>query len=304
MTDPRKSLAAAQRELPIEEAQREERHQRLATLLAAFADGELPAETASQIDAHLLGCTRCRRELQVHRTLRLRLEEEPLFTASTSLRDRIIAAVAAAPAPQWESLAETVVVEKVAVEPARQPEPHRDVRRVGIIAGVALGLALAFIGVRFAVERAAAPAVSMVTSASVPLVGSALADYRRVTRGDLPGRGRDLAVVRDAVPFPVQAMQADGLRLLAAWTTSLNGEPAAVLAYRWNDSVVLQYVVSDLELYRPAEVRNAFANGRLLAAHEGDQSVVAWPEAASGSLVIADMPLSRLELLRKATSAR
>src|SRR4051812_41178783 len=106
MIDPRSPHAKAPDALTSDDAQREERHQRLATLLGAFADGELPAETASQIDAHLLGCQRCRREIEMHRAVRERLGREPLSGAPSSLRDRIIASVAAAPAPQWESLAE------------------------------------------------------------------------------------------------------------------------------------------------------------------------------------------------------
>ena len=45
----------------------------LIDLLGAYADGELPPETTSQIDAHLVGCVRCRRELAVHRAMRRRL---------------------------------------------------------------------------------------------------------------------------------------------------------------------------------------------------------------------------------------
>jgi hypothetical protein len=167
-----------------------------------------------------------------------------------------------------------------------------------------VSLALAALGVRWLAERSGAPPASIVSASSVPLFSAALADYRTVTRGDLPGRARDLAVVRDAMPFPVQALQAPELRLLAAWTTSLNGEPAAVLAYRWNEHVVLQYLVSELQLYRPAELRSAFANGHGLAAHDGQQSVLAWPESAWGSLVIADVSLDRLKVLRGTAASR
>src|SRR5205814_6855382 len=140
-------------------------------------------------------------------------------------------------------------------------------------------------------QRNAVPPTSVVSAASVPLISAALADYRRVTRGDLPGRARDPGSVRDAMPFPVQPLESPSLRLLAAWTTNLNGEPAAVLAYRWNDHVVLQYLVSDLQLYRPAEARDTFATGRVLAAHDGNQSVVVWPEPTGGSLIIGEVPL-------------
>lgn len=304
MSNPRTPFAVSLRELPAEEAKREERHQLLATLLGAFADGELPAETASQIDAHLLGCPRCRRELVMHRTLRLRLEQEPLATAPTALRERIISTIAATPAPQWEAVAGTApATERVSEAPRMEWEILRRVGRTRVVAWTVVSLALAAVGVQWIVQRSG-PQVSVVSASSVPLFAAALADYRRVTRGDLPGRARDLAVIRDAVPFPVQPLQAPSLRLLAAWTTSLNGEPAAVLAYRWNDRVVLQYFVSELQLYRPPELRSAFANGHALATHDGSQSVVAWPEAAWGSLVVGDIALDRLRALREPVSAR
>jgi anti-sigma factor RsiW len=300
MSDPRTALAASLRELPAEQAQREERHHLLATLLGAFADGELPAETASQIDAHLLGCPRCRREIVVHRTLRLRLEQEPLAPAPMALRHRIISTIAPMPAPQWEAVAESAAVSEA---PRSKSGILRLVGRTAVVVGVAVSLGLAALGVRWIVQRNSA-STSVVSASSVPLFSLVLADYRRVTAGDLPGRARDLAVVRDAVPFPVQALQAPSLRLLAAWTTSLNGEPAAVLAYRWNDRVVLQYLVSELQLYRPAELRSAFANGQVLAAHDGSQSMVAWPEPAAGSLIVGDIPMGRLEALRQAAAVR
>src|SRR5450756_2212640 len=117
----------------------------------------------------------------------------------------------------------------------------RRAARTPVVAWIVVSLALGALGMRWLAEHNSAPPASIVSASSVPLFASALADYRKVTRGDLPGRARDLAVVRDAMPFPVQTLQAPGLRLLAAWTTSLDGEPTAVFAYRWNDQVVLQY---------------------------------------------------------------
>ena len=61
MSDLHLNFGAQPHERPDTDDVREARHQVLATLLGAYADGELPAETASQIDAHLLGCARCRR---------------------------------------------------------------------------------------------------------------------------------------------------------------------------------------------------------------------------------------------------
>src|SRR5918992_2834421 len=91
--------AAGSGESAAERAAREERHQLIIELLGAYADGELPVETRSQIDAHLVGCARCRRDLSVHQSMRKRLGVEPPLAATPALRDRIAAAVATTPVP-------------------------------------------------------------------------------------------------------------------------------------------------------------------------------------------------------------
>lgn len=286
MSDFNTSFAMLPQEQPGDEAAREERHQLLATLLGAFADGELPAETASQIDAHLLGCARCRREVQVHRVLRMRLEQEPITAAPSSLRDRIAAAVESAPAPS------AAVMSGAAAAPRR-----RNRQMFMAVVAVALVVAVAA-GARVAWLARLQASVRVVDMSAQPLVRGVLDDSRRVSAGDFPGRARDVASVRLAMPFPVQALDNPELRLLAAWTTTIDAEPAAVLAYRWNDHVVLQYFVSDRQLYRLSEMRTAFASGRALATVDGDLHVVAWPERTAGTLVVSDLSLQRLVSLR------
>src|SRR4051812_50084572 len=92
-------LAPGSTEDPAERAARESQHQVLIDLLGADADRELPPETTSQIDAHLIGCVRCRRELAVHHAMRRRLGVEPPIAAPPALRERIAAAIAAPPVP-------------------------------------------------------------------------------------------------------------------------------------------------------------------------------------------------------------
>ena len=275
-----------------ERAAREERHQVLIELLGAYGDGELPPETTSQIDAHLVGCARCRRDLAVHQAVRRRLGVEPPLAAPPELRERVAAAVAATP----------VVVSP---RPASRPTHLRWVparlasRRLAVIPIAMAALATAvWIGVARH-ERADAPALGRLASspASVPLMRGVLADYRRVTAGDLPGRARDLEVVRGAMPFPVEPLHAPGVRLLAAWTTELEGEPAAVLAYRWDDHIVLQYLVLETRFFQHRDIRRAVSDGRLLVASDGAQGIVAWPTEAAGALLVGDVAPERLATL-------
>jgi anti-sigma factor RsiW len=279
-----------QRPDPGDEAARESRHGVLIELLGAYADGELPAETSSQIDAHLLGCARCRSELAIHESVRGRLAVEPPGGGSPALRARIAAAIAALPEP--------------AAAPAERRTPWLTARlRFAVAAAVAIAAAGALGAREYVARRDAAPAEMrpLATAArAVPLLDIVLADYTRVTAGDLPGRARDLAAVRGGVPFPVEPLRGAELRLLAAWTTDLRGEPAAVLAYRLGDGVVLQYLVPEQLFFRHPSVRAAVSERHVLAATDGPRGIVAWPEAESGSILVADMPPDRLAALRAA----
>ena len=279
-------LAPGSSEDPAERAARENQHQVLIDLLGAYADGELPPETTSQIDAHLVGCVRCRRELAVHRAMRRRLGFEPPVAAPPALRDRIVAAIASTPLP----------VPSIDPRPARFGALRRPlvfIPLVSIIAAGALGTDLL---VR---QRTSPAAVAPLTESptTIPLLQDVLADYRRVVAGDLPGRARDLDAVRSAVPFPIEPLRAPAVRLLAAWTTELGQEPAVVLAYRWDDRIVLQYVVSEQRFFQHPALRQAVAGGGLLAANDGAQGIVAWPTSSAGALLIADVPPEKLRAL-------
>jgi len=280
-------LAPGSTEDPAERAARESQHQVLIDLLGAYADRELPPETTSQIDAHLVGCVRCRRELAVHHAMRRRLGVEPPIAAPPALRDRIAAAIAATPVPVSTPAAGGVAV-------LRRP-----------MVAAALGLAVLATGigstivVRQRADRATLAPLTTSTSA-VPLLRDVLADYRRVVAADLPGRARDLDAVRSAVAFPVEPLGGSAVRLLAAWTTDLGGEPAVVLAYRWDDRILLQYVVSEERFFQHPALRQAVADGGLLAARDGAQGIVAWPTASAGTLLIADLPPERLRVIGSA----
>ena len=280
-------FAPGSTEDPAERAARESQHQVLIDLLGAYADRELPPETTSQIDAHLVGCVRCRRELAVHHAMRRRLGVEPPIAAPPALRERIAAAIAATPVP-----VSTPATGGVAV-----------FRRPLVIAALAAAVAATGVGttvlVRHRADRSALAPLSTSTSA-VPLLRDVLADYRRVVAGDLPGRARDLDAVRSAVAFPIEPLGGSAVRLLAAWTTDLGGEPAVVLAYRWDDRILLQYVVSEERFFQHPALRKAVADGGLLAARDGGQGIVAWPTPSAGTLLIADLPPERLRVIGSA----
>jgi hypothetical protein len=177
--------------------------------------------------------------------------------------------------------------------------PLSAVRRVvAIVIALSTLAAAIWIGVARN-ESADSPALGQLASspASVPLIRGVLADYRRVTAGDLPGRARDLEVVRGALPFPVEPLQGSGVRLLAVWTTELEGEPAAVLAYRWDDRIVLEYLVPETRFFQHRDIRRAVTDGRVLVASDGAEGIVAWPTEQAGALLVGDLAPERLARL-------
>jgi len=69
-------------------------------IVAAYADQEVEASVALEIEHHLVGCTACQASLRVQGAVRDRLRREAApEEVSPALRDRLFAAVRAEPAP-------------------------------------------------------------------------------------------------------------------------------------------------------------------------------------------------------------
>lgn len=292
MSDDRSSMA--HRAASPEEAARESRHEVLRELLGAYADRELPPETVAQIDAHLVGCAECRRGLEVHHALRARLAVEPPAAASPAFRARIGAAIDAAPAP----------APRVASDVQVSSSPRvLWLAASGWIVAMVLVLALSMTSGSTSLFAPASRTLATPLH-DVPLLGAIIDDYARVSRGDLPGRARDLDAVRAAVSFPVEPLRAQNLRLLAAWTTDVGGEPAAVLAYRLDDRLLVQYLVAEDVFFQHPAIRAAIADHHLLRAADGDRTVVAWPDSSTGTIVVGDVPADALQSIWRSESTR
>jgi anti-sigma factor RsiW len=281
---------------PIDEAVRETRHQVLRELLGAYSDRELPPETTAQIDAHLIACAQCRLELEVQDAVRGRLAAEPPAAPSPALRARIALALDAAPAPAIAAPVETARVDFV----------HRWVTWLAV-AGWVAALALAIVMVTRAGSTTQSAGGTRAIAApvrAVPLLDGIVSDYARVATGDLPGRARDLSAVRAAVSFPFEPLRAPNLRLLAAWTTEVGGEPAAVLAYRLEDRLIVQYLVAEDAFFQHPAVRSAVAERHLLTATDGARAIAAWPQAATGSVLVGNVPARWLQDIWLAETTR
>ena len=285
MSDERNILAS--RVVPADEAARESRHEVLRELLGAYADRELPPETMAQIEAHLVGCAECRSGLEVHDAVRSRLAAERPAAPSPALRARIAAAIDAVPAPVLVSA------------PAPRTVGHRTVvwlAVAGWVAAIALAIALV-VQTPASPRRVAGTRAIAAPVQQVALLGGIVDDYARVSRGVLPGRARDLSAVRAAVSFPIEPLRGPDLRLLGAWTTDVRGEPAAVLAYRLRDHLVVQYLVAEDAFFRHPAVRAAVADRHLLTAADGARALVAWPGTSTGTVLVGDVPSEWLQTI-------
>jgi anti-sigma factor RsiW len=294
--------------MTIHDRDRELRHEVLAEQLAAYADQEVAPETAAQIDAHLLGCDRCRRELMVQIAIRERLAAESISPVSAPLSARITAAIADLPRDPNAPL--LPVARSDAAPNAETSRWHR----LGVTWSgwaVAAGLAMLLLG-RIGVPTEPAERQPVVESPAtlaaiwtpIPMVDDAVANYRTVMAGELPGTARDLDTVRSALPFPLEPIAGSEVRLLAAWTTMIRGEPAAALAYRWGDLVIVQYVVSEELFFRNPVVRQAVAARRGFVTVRGSQSVIGWPESVGGTLLVGDGSPETLAKVRQIAGRR
>jgi len=268
-------------------------HQVLIEQLGAYVDGELSPEDTARVEAHLLGCIRCRRDAALQRLLRERLAERPIARAPLALREHLAAAIdaAAAKPPDVAGTQGNRAVARSNWSGLFAAFRSRRARAVFPWLGWAVAVPLA-VGLVFVDSGPRG-------KAEVPMVTAALADYRQVSHEELPlvYLPAELTGLIAELPFPLKLLDSPRVHLIGAWRTEIRGEPAAAIAYRSANQVVVQYIVSESLFFRQANVRAAVARGGRYIVSDGSQSVIAWPQARSGSLLIGDLPPEDLAAL-------
>jgi hypothetical protein len=250
------------------------------------------------VEAHLAECAQCVQELRVQIALkqRLRAEEGALepSDALSRLKDHVGRLGREAP----DQLRPAVV----AGATKRSVLQHPLVTWSGWLIAASLA-ALWALGPRQPAGQGM-PGMSMgplvpvsVDSVPEPIADAALHDFRRVARAALP-RGPELAAVESQVPFSVPALKAPHMRLIGAWTATIDSVPAAVLAYRCHDRLVVQYVIPEHVFFRPPRVRQAIATSGLYAAGEGKIHAVGWPGRDNGSFLVGEFTAAELAAMR------
>ncbi len=275
-------------------------HRTMIGLLGAYVDHEVAANVRPEVESHLQHCEECRRELRIQLALRVRLLAEERAAPSTAALERVQAHLyslgaersppGAGPLRRWLDRASHLA-----------PRAPLYVSWGGWLVATSLATLWIF-------GRPPSPSQGMgmtmgppipvvVDSVPEPIADAALKDFRRVAASDLPG-GPHLAAVQAEVPFSVPALRSAHMRLIGSWTTVINGERAAALAYRCHDRLVVQYVIAEHVFFRPARVRQAIASAGLYAAGQGDINAVAWPGTDNGSFLVGEFPASVLAAMR------
>lgn len=250
-------------------------HQRLREQIGAYVDGELSSSEVAILEKHLLTCTPCQNELTLQESIQKRLQNHSLERASAGLRARI----------------------------ERQCEASSNIRhvpstwgwkRLASQSGAWGGWLVAACLVVALLLNVHSQSISR--THSIPMVASVFADYQnRMAGGELPADNPPAwNRLRHSVSFPVEPIPSLKNQLVAVWSTKIRGEPAAALAYRLDNQIIVQYVVSQKLFFRQNRVRQAIHDFGRYSASLGHDSVVAWPGKNQGSVLIGAMPPDRL----------
>ena len=279
---------------PAERTALARRHAHLVTLLGAYSDDELPPEGRREVDAHLAECAQCVQELRVQAALKHRLSTDPGAVEASDALSRL-----------------QVHVARLGGEAPDRPRPaatsaKRFVRPLVTWSGWLIAASIAALWALGPRRQAGqgmggmnmGPLVPVsIDSVPEPIADAALHDFRRVAKAALP-QGPELAAVESQVPFAVPALTAPHMRLIGAWTTTIDSVPAAVLAYRCHDRLVVQYVVPEHVFFGPPRVREAIAASGLYAAGEGKIHTVGWPGRDNGSFLVGEFTAAELAAMR------
>jgi anti-sigma factor RsiW len=272
------------------------RHEHLVALLGAYADDELPPEVRHELETHLEECAQCIQELQVQSALKHRLRAEAYVLESSESLSLLKAHVDRLTREAPEQLPSSAPV----------ATSRWVLRHLVIWSGWLMAASVAALWALGPWRPAGqgmggmtmGPLVPVsVDSVPEPIAHAALRDFQRVTRAALP-QGPELASVESQVPFSVPALTAPHMRLIGAWTATIDNVPAAVLAYRCHDRLVVQYIVPEHVFFRPARVRQAIATSGLYAAGDGKIHAVGWPGRDNGSFLVGEFTPAELAAMR------
>lgn len=277
-------------------------HPAVVSLLGAYADDELPAATSAEVEAHVRECGECARELRTQLALKTRLMAERRDVRLPVGRAQLLAWIQC-PGSDTGAASPSLELRQEAPGALRRflVRPPGAVSWGGWLVAACVG-AVWLLGA----PEPSASGMGMVMAPTVPavvdtqpgpLASAALAEFRRLSASDLP-RGIELVKLKAQLPFSVPELRSAHMRLIGAWATEFRGEPAAVLAYRCHNRLVIQYVVSEPLFFRYPRVREVVGSAMLYAAGNGAVNTVAWPDLDSGSFLVGEFTPAQLAAMR------
>lgn len=270
-------------------------HRLVCALLPEYQETVLSDVLRQEVAVHLRACASCAREDRLTRAAGDRLRRLAVPPVPDEFRVRLATIVAAHPTASPSP----------ALAPAMTTSRHRRAMTLMPWGGWLTAAALLLVFIRpgsppWAVLQDTSHAIGAPAPAGpvIPMVAGMVADYNVRMVGELPGGAADVRSVIDSMPFRVHPLTVGGARIIGAWTTTVRGEPAAAIAYRWRDRVVVQYVVSDKLFFHHPDVRASVASRGLYTARAGELGVLAWHDSESGSVLVGSLAPDELARLR------
>ncbi|MEO8295891.1 MAG: anti-sigma factor [Gemmatimonadota bacterium] len=271
-------------------------HDAFVELLAAYLDEELAQDERIRLDAHLADCVLCQRDLRAQAAIRARLNREAESPVALDVTERVMSRLA--------HLHTTPVSSAVS-----DPPSHRR-RYSPVLAWSGWGIAAVLAGLLLwttlhktpVAQTGMSMAMGPTTKVSLdpqpgPMSVAVLEQFHLMDESDLPTTA-DVGKIKRELPFSVPALHSPHMRLISAWTTELGGEPAAAIAYRCHDRLVIQYIVSERQFFRHPQVRRAVAQQGVYAVSNGTVTTVAWPNLDSGSFLVGQFTAAELAAMR------
>ena len=254
-------------------------HRDLVEQLDAYLDHELPALEVARMEAHLSGCMRCQTALRLHRSLKENLALTPVARSSPRLRDAIQARLADDPGGSVD-------------RPFTVPRQRRALRRLAPWTGWVLAAGLALVVL---VDRSW---LAGAQTSQLPMIQAALDDYWLHLQTRMPTADvQQMQALAHDLPFDAQPLPALRSELIGAWRTTIRGESAAAFAYRHDNHILVQYVVSQALFFHQPRLREAVARYGHYSATAHETAVLAWPQSTSGTMLIGAVDPHLLDAL-------
>lgn len=258
----------------------QELHIELQNLLSGYADDALDKEDIALVEAHLAGCEACRMDVARQKILSNKLHSVPATRMSEQLHEKLDRALE-------EATDESKPIRKNKKVFHDLPIMRwlRKIQKPILVAASGWGVALILMFVVFKSE------FGSVLGHEIPMVQDVLAEYRLVSKEDLPMLEQSSTVTPPA-SWP-------NSRVLSSWKTVVSGMPADAYAVRNGDTIVIQFRVDESVFFRNPDVRLSVENAGYFQTEKSKLQILALPLKNAGLLMVG--PINKMPAIDKLT---